>query len=208
MNFHRKLFGFWLILALLPWTYVSARAESDPHAAHRAPPASAAYIRTSHVYRIPDVKLLNQDGAKVSLPSLADDEKPIMLNFIFTSCTAICPVMSATFARARELLGAEADGLRMISITNDPHHDSVAILKNYSRRYAATKDWQFLTGREDQIIQVLRAFDAYPGNKMNHSPLTFLKAAHTNSWIRIEGLVTSAKLTEEYRKLTARKIAQ
>lgn len=208
MSFHRKPLGFCLIVILLSWACTAARAESDPHAAHRAQPASDAYIRTSHVYRIPDVKLLNHDGAKVSLQSLVDDEKPIMLNFIFTSCTAICPVMSSTFARARELLGAEAAGLRMVSITNDPDHDSVPVLKNYSRQYAATKDWQFLTGREDQIIQVLRAFDAYPGNKMNHVPLTFLKAAHTNSWVRIEGLVTSAKLTEEYRKLTANKITQ
>jgi protein SCO1/2 len=197
---------------MLLFMTVSACAESDPHAGHHDHHAlrsgDSHYTRTIHSYRFPEVTLMNQDGNGIPLKSLLNDEKPVMLNIIFTTCTAICPVMTATFVKTRQLLGADADGLRMISITNDPDHDSAEVLKAYSVRHGASKEWQFLTGLRTDITTVLRSLDAYPGNKMNHLPLTFLRPAHGASWVRLEGLTTSSELAEEYRKLTRSKIVQ
>ena len=52
----------------------------------------------------------------MSLPELLDSEQPVMLNFIFTSCTAICPAMSATFASVQKKLGSDSEKLHMISV--------------------------------------------------------------------------------------------
>ena len=45
---------------------------------------------------------------------------PVAVNFIFTTCTTICPVMTATFAQLGRELGLEADRIRLVSITIDP----------------------------------------------------------------------------------------
>ena len=37
--------------------------------------------------------------------------------YIFTTCGAICPVMSATFSQVQDALGAERDAVRMVSIS-------------------------------------------------------------------------------------------
>jgi len=196
---------------LLSWGALPSRAEEDPHAGHHAhhamPAVAAHYTQTSHPYNIPDVVLVNQDGKEVPLQDLLADGRPVMLNIIFTTCTAICPVMTSTVVKTRQSLGNEASDLTLVSITNDPDHDTPAVLKSYAARHGAAGGWQFLTGNRAQITRVLRAFEAYPGNKMNHLPLTFLKPAHGAAWIRIEGLTTASELAGEYRKLASMKAA-
>ena len=122
-------------------------------------------------YTVPDVKLVDADGAAVPLRSqLANQDKPVILNFIFTSCGAICPVMSATFAQVQAALGPERDAVRMVSISIDPEQDTPAALKTYAGKFGARPQWQMLTGSLDDSIAVQRAFDVYRGDKMGHQP--------------------------------------
>ena len=58
---------------------------------------SKAYQMLTSDYSIPDVQLVSHRGEKRRLPELLGTDKPIMLNFIFTTCTTICPVLSASF---------------------------------------------------------------------------------------------------------------
>ena len=152
----------------------------DEHAGH-APPKHD-YVRSVASYDLPDVALVAHDGAQVDLESMLDPAHPVFLNFIFTSCTTICPVMSATFAEARKHLGAEADALRMVSISVDPEHDTSARLNEYAGRFGAGSGWKFLTGDLSDVIRVQRAFDAYRDGKLNHAPLTFLRGSGETQW--------------------------
>ena len=72
-------------------------AEHDPHAHHKMP---TTLERKQASYSIPEVVLVNQERSSLSFPELLDTDRPVMLNFIFTSCTAICPAMSATIRLA------------------------------------------------------------------------------------------------------------
>ena len=126
---------------------------------------------------------------------------PVMLNFIFTTCGAICPVMSQIFSEVPARLGPASAKLRMISISIDPENDTPAELKSYSKRFGATERWQFLTGRVEDVTLVQRAFDSYRGDKMNHEPLTLLRAAPGKPWVRIDGFASAEALASEYRKV-------
>ena len=126
-----------------------------------------------------------------------------MLNFIFTTCGAICPVMSKIFSEVPEKLGADASKLRMISISIDPETDTPAQLKIYAKNYGAGARWKFLTGKVADIVTVQRAFDSYRGDKMSHTPVTLLRAAPGQPWRRIDGFVTPDELMQEYRQLLA-----
>jgi protein SCO1/2 len=162
------------------------------------------YARIQAKYNIPNVTLLDTGGAHVSLRKVMSDDRPVMLNFIFTSCGMICPVMSATFAKVQDMLGPDGANLRMVSISIDPEFDTPQVMKAYAEKYGAGSQWLMLTGSASDSIKVQRAFDVYRGNKMNHAPLTFLRARPGQPWVRLEGFASASDLVNEYRLLAAR----
>ena len=50
----------------------------------------------------------------------------------------------------------------------------------------------------------MKAFDAYVVNKMNHYPMTILRAPGSDEWVRIDGLLGASDLMEEYRQLAGK----
>jgi protein SCO1/2 len=173
--------------------------HSAHHDAHQHHEVAPGYQRSLASYPVPAVTMVNQDGQRVALPELLDTDAPVMLNFIFTSCTAICPAMSAIFARVQTELGSDSARLHMVSISIDPEYDTPEALNAYARRFGAGPQWEFLTGSLEDSIMVQRAFDADRGDKMNHAPLTLFRATPDAQWVRYEGFATAAQLVEEYR---------
>jgi protein SCO1/2 len=161
------------------------------------------YKRSTHNYDIPPLVLVDKDNNKVSINEALATDEPVMLNFIFTTCTTICPVLSATFKQVQRELGDEADQVRMISITIDPEYDTPERLRDYAVRFKAGPQWQFYTGANDDIVAVQKAFDAYRGSKANHEPLTFLRVPSDPQWVRVNGLASAADVVKEYRQLLA-----
>lgn len=178
----------------------AALAESaahDEHAAHRAAMQNTRYQASTEHYSVPDVQLLDQSGARVKLKSLLETDEPLALNFIFTTCTTICPVMTATFAQMRRELGESGDDLRLVSISIDPEYDRPEQLRAYAEQFRAGEGWEFLTGDSADIVRVLKSFDSYAGSKMNHQPITLLKSPGSSSWTRIDGLASGKDLAHE-----------
>ena len=179
----------------------SVAGEVDPHAHHRHMMESMTYSRSEHDYQLPDVELVNMAGEKTSLLNEVNSGKPVMVNFIFTTCSTICPVMSATFSQVQSELGDESDALRMISFSIDPEHDTPERLSEYAGRFNAGPQWQFLTGSLENSVAIQKAFDVYRGNKMNHEPTTLMKAVDSGTWVRIDGLAKAADIVAEYHSL-------
>lgn len=107
---------------------------------------------------LPDVSLIDQHGSAVSLASLKG--KPVLIDFIYTSCASTCPMLTAKMvAIARQLGPALGADVRIVSITLDPEHDSPAELAKYAKSHGAERDgWIFLTGPPAKIDQVLALF--------------------------------------------------
>jgi protein SCO1 len=176
--------------------------ESGEHTHHHHPAASAPSVgRTERPYSVPDVMLKDTNGNSVALRPLLELNQPVMLDFIYTSCTAICPLLSETFAQVQHDLGADAAGLRMVSISIDPQYDTPNVLRAYAQTYHAGAQWRFLTGSPNDVAKVQMAFDAYRANKMDHAPIIFIRSSQVKPWIRFEGLVTAAALAGEYRAM-------
>lgn len=159
-----------------------------------------SYQRSLNHYEMPDVMLRDQTGKRVAFSRMTAHDGPILLNFIFTSCATICPVMSATFGQTQDDLARINDKYRMISISIDPEYDTPRRLRTYANLHKARPNWEFLTGSFDDIFKVVRAFDAIykADNKMYHRPLTFLRSNAGADWVRLEGLLSSAELAAEY----------
>lgn len=173
----------------------------DPHAHHRAMMQQEGYKRSEHEYPLGDFELVDMRGQKTTFKEAVSCGKPVMVNFIFTTCTTICPVMSAIFAQVQNELGTESDKVCMVSISIDPGHDTPDRLLTYAERFNAGPQWTFFTGSEKDIIAVQKSVDVYRGNKMNHEPTTLLRRAEGGPWLRVDGIASASDIVHEYRQL-------
>jgi len=180
-------------------------APADPHAHHHhlmeAPPAVA---RSTSNYPVPPITLVRSDGARVNFAQEIDEGRPVLLDFIYTTCTTICPVMSQTFAEVQKRLGKDAAKVKMVSVSIDPEEDTPARLTEYARRFQAGPQWTFYTGTAEASISVQRAFNVYRGDKMNHSPVTLFRPAPGQPWIRLDGFATPDAVLGELHIQVAR----
>lgn len=185
-----------LLLAVLLLALGGRPGRAVAEAGERAP------TRSMRSYAVPDVRLVREDGRVVSLPEEMGDG-PVVLNFIFTSCTTICPMMSSVLAQFERRLGAASGQVHLMSISIDPEHDTPARLQEYGRRFHAGREWHHYTGTLAASIEAQRAFDVYRGGKMSHSLVTLLRAGPGRPWVRLDGWVTADDLVREYRALVA-----
>ena len=166
--------------------------------------ATAATVSRATVsYQTPAVRLVRADGQSVSLPQELDDGRPVLLNFIFTTCSSICPLTSRTLEEFQQKLGSEAAKVHMVSISIDPEQDTPARLTEYARKFHAGPEWQYYTGTVAASVAAQKAFDVYRGEKMSHTPVTLLRSTPGKPWLRIEGFITPDELVDDYQKLLA-----
>lgn len=144
---------------------------------------------------VPAVALVDADGKNVALRDALAQSDPVAVQFIFTTCGTICPVLTQTAVAARRALPA----LRVVSVSIDPDEDTPPRLAAYAKKHGAGDGWRFLTGNPDDIVAVQRAFGAYDGNKMRHRPLTFVRASPQGAWTRLEGAFTAADIVAAAR---------
>ncbi len=166
--------------------------------------AKQEFKRTTERYTVPEVTLINQNGVRVPLKTILQSGRPVMFDFIFTTCTTICPVLSASFTNFQRKLGAEAATVHLVSISIDPENDTPKKMKDYLKRYDSKPGWDFLTGSRADIDKVIRAFDTNASNKMSHLPIIIIWSPSGKSWTRINGLISTAELIDEYRKAAAK----
>jgi protein SCO1 len=168
----------------------------DPHALHHM--GNADGVRRSEAqYAIPSVTLTRDDGKAVPLSDELNDGRPVVMNFIYTSCTTICPLSSQIFEQLQEDLSAGHEKVHLVSISIDPEQDTPARLRAYAAQFHAARGWNHYSGSLASIISVQKAFNAYRGDKMSHSPLTLMRAAPGRPWVRFDGFARADELMAE-----------
>jgi len=212
----RRLLGLAALLAAAPLASIRRAVAGDgmadmpmdmhgdmhDHAHHHHMAMADKGLKRSQVsYSIPPVTLVRRDGRPVAFPAALDDGRPVLLDFIYTSCTAICPLTSQVFSQVEERLRMEKDPVTMVSISIDPEYDTPNRLTDYAKRFHAGDEWQYYTGSLDASIALQKAFDVYRGDKMNHFPVTFLRAAPGKPWLRIEGFANADELVQAYHQV-------
>ena len=192
----------WLYGAMILGLILQAGGLEAQHAGHEY--SDQGFERSVHRYDVPDVTVLTQDRTEFRLDELARSDQPVLVDFIFATCTTICPVLSAGFSNLQRELGDEVHRVRLISITIDPEHDSPEVMKKYLERYRARPGWDFVTGDRRTIDRIMRAFDAYVPDKMSHRPLVFLRGPEDDEWVRILGFIPTRRLLAEVRRVSER----
>ena len=103
---------------------------------------------------IPPFEFVDSDGKVVSKDNLLG--KVWVADFIFTTCTMACPVMTGNMNLIHKSF-KNNDQVRIVSISVYPEYDTPEILKEYASRYNAnTNRWHFLTGPEENVKHVIK----------------------------------------------------
>jgi protein SCO1 len=180
-----------------PATTRDATGAADAHAAHHQLSNDSDVRRSVAQYAVPNVTLVRDDGKSVALQAELDDGRPVVLNFIYTSCTTICPLSSQVFEQFQAQLGSGSGPVHLVSISIDPEQDTPARLRTYAAQFHAKRGWDHYSGTLASIGAVQRAFSAYRGDKMSHTPLTLVRAAPGKPWVRFDGFARAEDLLAE-----------
>ena len=120
------------------------------------------------LFPVPNAALVDQDGRPVALDTMKG--RVTVYDFIFTSCSGICPIMSKNMQALTKKVAKDAP-VRFVSISVDPVRDTPEVLRNYAKRFKNDERWVFLTGDRDTIIDLsvkgfkLAAGDPEPGGE-------------------------------------------
>jgi protein SCO1/2 len=184
-----------LLLLFFDTSTAQTVAAADPHAHHHH--AAADTVRSTVTVQLPDVALTRADGKAVSLRDEIDDGRPVVVSFVYTTCTTICPVTSQVLSELQAKLGPRRDRVHLVSISIDPEQDTPARLRAYAQKFGAGSEWQHYTGTLASSISAQRAFGVYLGNKMDHTAVSLVRSQPGQTWVRLDGFATPDQLLAE-----------
>jgi cytochrome oxidase Cu insertion factor (SCO1/SenC/PrrC family) len=145
--------------------------------------------------QIPDTIVYDQDGRQLRFYSDLVKGKTVAINFIFTTCTTICPPLTATFRKLQQELGKRAGSdVQLISISVDPTTDVPERLKGFAAKFNAGPGWSFITGGKPEIDQLLGTLGAGVVDKVDHTPMVLIGNDETGYWTRAYGLASAGTL--------------
>jgi cytochrome oxidase Cu insertion factor (SCO1/SenC/PrrC family) len=123
----------------------------------------------------PGFELRDQSGRWRSLAQLRG--KVVLLAFVDTQCTNICPLTTESMVQALRLLGPAALRVQLVGINANPRATSVADVAAYTRAHDMQGRWWFLTGSAPALARVWHAYGVYVASMQGdvvHQPVLVL----------------------------------
>ncbi len=147
------IFGIIFIPRIIDRVRNNDIVESDRLNLKEKEPGKLVYIEQYEgKKKVPDFKFINQDGDTITNKDFLG--KVYVVEFFFTTCPSICPVMSRNLVTIQDEFKG-SDNFGIASFTIDPEHDTPAVLKQYAGNYGVTNPhWHFLTGERQKIYEL------------------------------------------------------
>lgn len=137
---------------------------------------------SSDVHKIPDFELITSKNQKITDEYL--EGKITVVDFFFTSCPNICPIMSKELNRVHERFKKDPD-IQIVSFTVDPRYDDISVLSDYAKKFdISAEEWQFVTGEKEKIYQLARCGFILPVEDGDGGPDDFI---HSEKFILVDG---------------------
>jgi protein SCO1/2 len=178
-------------------------AGHDGHAAKA--PASV----TGKPVKPADAQLVDQDGRMLRLASDAFADKVVVVSFVYTNCSDVCPMVSHTFARLQESLAPLMEKkVRLVSLTVDPVRDTPARLKEYSAHFAPMPGWLWLTGDVSNVAAALQSLGIHITKPENHPAQILVGDPKSGRWTRLYDIDKPQQVLAKVDELLAAQRAQ
>ncbi|MFQ5655726.1 MAG: SCO family protein [Planctomycetota bacterium] len=171
-----------------------------------APPgasrAGAALPEELAGLRIPDVRVIDERGRERRFRRDLIEGRTVVIGFFFTTCTTICPPLTATMAQIQDQLrGKGRSDIELISISIDPVTDTPERLRAWAASFGADPGWTFVTGDKNDIDELLKALDAFTPRPEDHAPILLAGNAGSGVWRREYALAPAGDLCEVIERI-------
>ncbi len=182
----------------------AAAGEDDPHAGHKAMMNEAAEPAEATRVDLLDHVLLDQHGNQVKFVSDVIGERIVVMDFVYTTCTTVCPVISAVFGQLQNRLGdGLGDDVLLVSVSVDPVRDTPQRLKAYAKKFNAQPGWIWLTGKKRTMDEVLDGLGAYSPNFEDHPAMVLIGDGQGGQWSRFYGFPNPERIMQQVNALRA-----
>lgn len=179
---------------------------AEEHAGHDMA-AKRASSESAQV-KFADVALVDQDGKAVRLEKDLVSNKIVVMSFIYTSCTTVCPVVSSIMGKVQQQLGARVGTeVQLVSISIDPQRDDAKRLNDYARAFQKGPGWSWLTGSPQSVNETLKGLGSFSGDFKSHQPLILVGDGNRRHWTRYYGFTDPTVLSREVEKLSGERNA-
>ena len=175
--------------------------KSEPAPANDAANESASFSSM----KIPNAPVYDQSGKQLDFYTDLIKGKTVAINFIFTTCTASCPPLTATFRKVQQDAAQRGLDVKLISISVDPTVDTPERLLAFAQKYHAEPGWTFVTGNKSGIDSLLKGLGVAITNKNDHTPMIMIGNDVADYWTRAYGLSSPTKLVELISDAAGRK---
>lgn len=171
--------------------------DHSAHQVHEQPPAGTQV-------RFADVTLTDRQEQPVRLKEDLVADKIVVMGFIYTSCTTVCPVISAIMQKVQRQLGERVGAqVQLVSLSVDPLRDSPARLREYSRRYQPGPGWAWLTGSVQAVTETLKGLGTWSADYEDHQPVIMVGDGRSAQWTRFYGFTDPSVLVAKVEELSA-----
>ena len=150
----------YLICSVISFLFVSCDSNKNELPYYNSANFDPVFLRYNEVvdkvinHKIEDFVLVDENGLDFGSKNLKG--KIHVANFIFTSCTHICPKMTTNMGVVEQQFQNDSE-LNLVSFTVTPWLDSPEVLKRYKKEFTQnSKNWHFLTGKKAEIYSIAR----------------------------------------------------
>lgn len=152
--------------------------------------------------KVPDLELVNQDAESGKFLSDFIGDRFAAITFTYTTCTTICPVLDGIFLNLQTKIAAElGKSIVLITISIDPANDIPARLKLHAEKLHARPGWIFLTGDNENLTNILKGFEVFSTDILNHPPSVFVVDGQRLNWRRLYGFPSSNNILSSLQGL-------
>ena len=167
------------------------------------PAADAALTFSSS--KIPNTRILDQNGKQLNFYDDLIKGKTVAVNFIFTTCTTVCPPLTATFRRVQQTASERGLDVKLVSVSVDPVVDTPERLRAFAEKFNAGQSWTFVTGEKGEIDALLQSLGVAVTNKNDHTPMILIGNDSVDYWTRAYGLSPPSRLVDLIAEAASKK---
>jgi protein SCO1/2 len=199
----RRLAGFALALCGLVLVGSQPSRAADEHAGHAGHSAEVQAPEGTQVH-FSDVVLTDQHGRPARLKDEVVSDRIVVMGFIYTSCTTVCPVVSAIMQKVQTRLGERVGSeVQLVSISVDPLRDTPQRLHEYASHFRAGPGWTWLTGPVPAVRETHKGLGTWSADLTAHPPVIMVGDGRSGEWTRYYGFTDPAVLVARVDALGA-----
>lgn len=162
--------------------------------------ASVCTAATAASPIIADVDVQTADGRSANFYRDLVQGRLAAINFIYTTCSSVCPLLGARFVQTQKLLGADAAQVAFISISIDPVDDTPQRLAAWSARFGPAPNWTLVTGAKPDIDALVKSLGTTTADRDTHAPLiVVVDDRRDGTRERLDGLIEPTRLADLLR---------